>query len=236
MVRKLYHKLSLDRPRSARQNQDPVRRTHRLRKIMGDQNRRLFPASDDRTNVITDRKPRLIIQSRKRFIKKQKIRLQSKSPDQSSPLPHPTGKLRRMRVIKILEPVRIQKPLHPAQMLRITLPPHLKPQRNIRKDRPPLKQMIPLQHVPDPRSPLPDRNPVQPNLPPLRNQKPGKQRKQRRLPTSRRSHNTKKLAGIHMKRYIRKGLRLSLHCMVGIIHPSNFQFRSHGHLTQKYLL
>ena len=43
-------------------------------KIMGDQNRRLPTASDDRTDVITDREPCLIIQSRKRFVKQQKVR------------------------------------------------------------------------------------------------------------------------------------------------------------------
>ena len=43
-----------------------------------------------------------------------------------------------------------------------------------------------LQHIPDPGRSLRDRDPIQKDLPPLRRQKPGKQRKQRRLPTPRR--------------------------------------------------
>ena len=80
MVRKPNHKLPLDRPRSVRQNQDPVRCAHRLRKIMGDQDRRFLSAADDRTDIITDRKPRLIIQSRKR--KNTEVR---KNPEAPSP-------------------------------------------------------------------------------------------------------------------------------------------------------
>ena len=87
MIRKTDQKLPLDPPGPARQDQDPVCRADGLGEIVRDQDRRLFPAADDRADIITDGESCLIIKSRKRLIEKQKIRLQRQCPNQRRPLP-----------------------------------------------------------------------------------------------------------------------------------------------------
>ena len=131
MIRKTDQKLPLDPPGPARQDQDPVCRADGLGEIVRDQDRRLFPAADDRADIITDGESCLIIKSRKRLIEQQNIRLQRQCPNQRRPLPHAAGKLGRPCVIKILKPIRIKKLSQPPDMPGITLPLNLKPERSI---------------------------------------------------------------------------------------------------------
>ncbi len=85
MIRKTDQKLPLDPPGPARQDQDPVCHADGLGEIVRDQDRRLFPAADDRADIITDRESCLIIKSRKRLIEKQKIRFQRQCPKSTPP-------------------------------------------------------------------------------------------------------------------------------------------------------
>ncbi len=113
--------------------------------------------------------------------KKQKIRLQSKSPDQSGPLPHPPGNLRRMR-IKILKSVRIQAPSPGSNALNHT---SSAPQAPVKHSEGSSATQTNDPSAACTQSPKPpsEQKPRAKESPPLRGQKPGKQRKQRRLPT-----------------------------------------------------
>ena len=72
---------------------------------MGDQKRGFPFFTQDLPDVITDRKPGLIIQCAERFIEKQKCGFQGEGADQCGPLSHPAGKLGRLGKTEVPETI-----------------------------------------------------------------------------------------------------------------------------------
>ena len=88
MVRKPNHKLPLDRPRSVRQHQDPVRCAHRLRKIMGDQDQSSIVLLYKLSHQLQDLFLNGNIQGRGGLIRDQQLGIGGQGNGNDNPLPH----------------------------------------------------------------------------------------------------------------------------------------------------
>lgn len=70
--------------RTIRKDNDTVGKRDRFRQVVRDQKCRFSFIPDDLSDVIANLKPRLIVQGRKRFIQKKKLRLQDECADQAA--------------------------------------------------------------------------------------------------------------------------------------------------------
>ena len=127
----------------------PVSQTYRFGKVVGDEKRRLVCISDDLSDVISDRKPGLIIQCGKRFIQKEDIRLKYQSPDQRGSLAHSAGKFGRSGVGKRFQTVEFQKFFCFGACACRQHMLDLKSEQYIVVNGSPFKEMIMLQHISD---------------------------------------------------------------------------------------
>ena len=111
---------------------------------MRDQKCRLSFIPDDLPDVIANLKSGLIVQGRKRFIQKKKLRLQDECANQGSTLPHPAGQLRRSCILKVTESIDVKKLMCPLLRTRCQCVLDFQPKDYIIINRAPFKEFIVL--------------------------------------------------------------------------------------------
>ena len=160
------------------------------------------------SDIITYIKSCLVIQSRKGFVQKQKIRSQCKSTDQRSTLAHASGELAGAGVTEFIQTVGLQHFLDICEVFLCQLFSDLKAKENIAVNTSPLQQMVSLQHIANFCRAAPNRRSIQKNRTLFCIQKPTDQVQQRGFSAAGRTYNGKEFFRHQIKGYMRKGWRL----------------------------
>ena len=102
---------------------------------------------DDAVNVVRYRKPRLIVQCRKRFVKEQQGRAQYQRSDQRRPLAHSAGELAWFDMPEIPQPVLPHQLFCKLNIFRRQTVLDLQTKRHIPINIAPFKKLIFLRHI-----------------------------------------------------------------------------------------
>ena len=114
---------------------------------MSDENGRFIFLLNNGSDVVTDRKPGLIIQSGKRLIQQKKFRVHSQRPDQRRPLAHAAGEFRGPGICKRFQAVFFEHLFYPGKTFRVFFSLEFDTEGHIFIDGTPFKELILLEHI-----------------------------------------------------------------------------------------